>query len=363
MKTTIAVVTCYQEPDYVRARTLRTAVAGVSGVEAIIIKNKRKGLLRYPEVVWRMLRVKHKQKPAAFLVTFRGQEILPLVLLIAGKTPVWFDEFIVPGAYARLENHRQTLKKRFVRAAFRASEPLYRLCLRRCQVVFSDTVSHAELGAKMSEVNLSKYVPIPVGTDETVFKPKSSTKKNEPFQVFYYTTDMQPLHGIPYVLDAAERLAGDRRFQFLLVGGKKPMEQAVAAAVSRGARIEYRPWVPFDELPKEMRQSGVSLGGPFGGTPQAEHVITGKTYQSLACGVPTVVGYNADTEASFTHHENAIIVRQKSPEALVDALVWAVEHPQELESIGEKGRLLYEKNFSNEALIRIMTPLVDRVRT
>jgi glycosyltransferase involved in cell wall biosynthesis len=362
MKTIIAVVTCYHDPDYVRARTLRTVVSAVPGVKTIIIKNKKKNALRYVEVLWQMLRVKYREKPAAFLVTFRGQEILPFALLIAGRTPLWFDEFIVPSAYARLENHRQSFKKRMIRVVFRLSEPIYRLCLRRCQAIFSDTPSHAELGAKMSEVNLSRYTPIPVGTDETIFKPKDSTKKVSPFQVFYYTTRMQPLHGIPYVLDAAERLAGDRRISFLLVGGKKPMEQAVNEAIKRGARIEYRPWVPFDDLPKIIRESGVCLGGPFGGTVQAEHVVTGKTYQSLACAVPTIVGENDDTASIFTHQGNAIIVRQQSPEALVDALVWAVEHPSELQRIGEKGRQLYERSFSNEALVRIMTPLVERIR-
>jgi len=361
MKTRIAVVTCYHDPDYVRARTLRAAVASVPGVETIIIKNKRKNALRYFEVLRQMIRVKHREKPAAFLITFRGQEILPFALLIAGRTPVWFDEFIVPSAYARLENHRMTLKKRFIRSAFRISEPIYRFCLRRCQVIFSDTPSHAELGAKMSQVNLSKYVPIPVGADETIFKPKENSKKVEPFQVFYYTTGMQALHGIPYVLDAAERLAGDRRIKFLLVGGKRPMEQAVNEAVQRGARIEYKRWVPFDELPKIMRESGISLGGPFGGTVQAGHVVTGKTYQSLACAVPTIIGENDDTDALFTHQVNAIIVPQKSPEALVEALVWAVEHPNELHHIGEKGRQLYERSFSNEALTKIIAPLVERL--
>lgn len=362
MKTRIAVVTCYHDPDYVRARTLRAAVSAIPGVETIIIKNKKKNGLRYIEVLRQMIRVKYREKPAAFLITFRGQEILPFAMLIAGRTPVWFDEFIVPSAYARFENHRSTFKKRLIKRLFRLSEPLYRFCLRRCQVIFSDTASHAELGAKMSEVNLSKYIAVPVSTDENIFKPKENTKKVEPFQVFYYTTDMQPLHGIPYVLDVAERLAGDRRIKFLLVGGRKPMEQAVNESVKRGARIEYRRWVAFDELPKIMRESGVALGGPFGGTLQAEHVITGKTYQSLACGVPTIIGENDDTSALFTHQGNAIIIRQKSPEALLEALVWAVEHPTELQRIGEKGRELYERSFSNEALTKIIAPLVERLR-
>jgi hypothetical protein len=104
----IAVVTCYHDPDYVRARSLRAAVAAQPGVKSIVIKNKSKGFLRYPQVLWRMLVVKWRQKPAAFLITFRGQEILPLVLLIAGRTPVWFDEFIVPSAYARAEKHKKS---------------------------------------------------------------------------------------------------------------------------------------------------------------------------------------------------------------------------------------------------------------
>lgn len=358
----IAVVTCYHDPDYVRARSLRAAVAAQPGVKSIVIKNKSKGFLRYPQVLWRMLVVKWRQKPAVFLITFRGQEILPLVLLIAGRTPVWFDEFIVPSAYARAEKHKKSFTILVKHFLARVSEPLYNFCLRRCDTILSDTLAHAELSARMAEINLSHYLPVPVGTDEKLFKPGSSVKKAEPFQIFYYTTGMQPLHGISYVLEAAERLAGDRRFQFLLVGGKKPMERAVAASVARGARIEYRSWVAFDELPQIMRESGLCLGGPFGGTPQAEHVITGKSYQSLACEVPTVVGSNVATEPFFKDKVNSIVVPQKDVDALIASYVWAVENPRDLAAIAERGRKLYEKEFSNEALARIIAPLVDMVR-
>ena len=358
----IAVVTCYHDPDYVRARSLRAAVAAQPGVRPIVIKNKSKGFLRYPQVLWQMLVIKWRQKPAAFLITFRGQEILPMVLLIAGRTPVWFDEFIVPSAYARTEKHEKSFGTSVKHFLARVSEPLYNFCLRRCETILSDTLAHAELSARLVEINLSHYLPVPVGTDEKLFKPSENIQKSDPFQIFYYSTGMQPLHGIPYVLEAAERLAGDRRFQFVLVGGKKPMEQAVAASVARGARIEYRSWVPFSELPKLMRESGLCLGGPFGGTFQAEHVITGKSYQSLACGVPTVVGANVATEQYFKDKVNSLVVPQKDVDALIAAYIWAVENPRELALIGERGRRLYEREFSNEALARIIAPLVDIVR-
>ncbi len=358
----IAVVTCYHDADYVRARSLRAAVAAQPGVTPIIIKNKSKGFLRYPQVFWQMLRVKWQQKPAAFLITFRGQEILPIALLIAGRTPVWFDEFIVPSAYARAEKHKKSVGTVVKHSLAKLGGPLYNFCLRRCKIILADTQAHAELSARVSEINLSRYLPIPVGTDEKLFKPSDKTKKVEPFQIFYYTTGMQPLHGIDFVLEAAERLAGDRRFQFLLVGGKKPMEQAVANSVARGARIEYRSWVPFDELPKIMRESGLCLGGPFGGTQQAQHVITGKTYQSLACEVPTVVGLNIATELFFKDKVNSLVLPQKDVNALISAFVWAYENPRDLAGIAERGQKLYQREFSSEALARIIAPLVDTVR-
>ena len=358
----IAVVTCYHDPDYVRARSLRAAVAAQPGVKCLVIKNKSAGLKRYIEVLWQMLKVKFKDKPAAFLLTFRGQEILPFALLVAGRTPLWFDEFVVPSAYTKKEKHRLTPKVAIMKTLLRLYDPFYNLCLRRCSAILADTQVHAELGARLARVNLRKYMAVPVGTDETLFKPNDKTKKVEPFQVFYYTTNMQPLHGIPYVLEAAELLKDDTRIRFLLAGGKKPMATAVARAVKNGANIDYRPWIDFNELPKIMRQSGVSLGGPFGGTAQAENVITGKSYQSIACAVPTLVGANPATEAFFSDENNSLIVQQKNAEAIAAKIVWAIEHPTELRHIGEKGRRLYEREFSNEAIARIIAPLINSVR-
>ena len=357
----IAVVTCYHDPDYVRARSLRAAVAAQPGVTCLVIKNKSASFTRYFQVLWQMIVVKFTEKPSAFLITFRGQEIIPFALLIAGRTPVWFDEFVIPSAYVGKEKHRLTFKFLFVKL-LSLSIPLYNFCLHRCEAILADTPLHAELGARLAGVNLRKYLAVPVSTDETLFKPKEKSKKIEPFRVFYYTTNMQPLHGIPYVLEAAEQLKDDTRIQFLLVGGKKPMEQAVSDAVKKGAHIEYRPWVNFAEMPKLMRSSGLSLGGPFGGTEQAKNVITGKTYQSLACASPTLVGENLATEPFFKDKINSLVVPQKDSQAIANAIVWAVENQTELRNIAEKGRKLYERDFSNAAVARIIAPLIDSVR-
>src|SRR5262245_53175060 len=105
----VCIITCYFQPDYVRARSLRAALKSLPGVETIIVKNTATGILRYPQIIWRIWRVKHTQKPDVYLLTFRGQEILPAILWLAGKKPVWFDEFIVPIAYATGEKHVQSM--------------------------------------------------------------------------------------------------------------------------------------------------------------------------------------------------------------------------------------------------------------
>ena len=357
----IAAITCYHDPDYVRARSLRAGLQQIAGVQTIVVKNSHTGLLRYPEVLWALWKVKREQRPDAYLLTFRGQEILPFVLLIAGKKPVWFDEFIVPGAYARGEHHKRTPAILVKHALARVSEPLYNWWLHRCKAILADTQAHAEVSAKAARLNLSKYTAIPVGVDEKLFKPGAAKPDSETFQVFYYSTGMQPLHGIDTVLAAAELLKDNEHIQFLLVGGKRPMRLKVEEAVKNGARAHYVSWIPFADLPGVMRSSGICLGGPFGNTPQANHVVTGKTYQMIASGAPVIVGASVATSEYFVNEKNALVVPQADPEALAKAIVWASEHPHDLAEIAENGRKLFEKEFSTQAIARRLQPLIDAI--
>jgi glycosyltransferase involved in cell wall biosynthesis len=355
----IAVITCYFDPDYVRARVLRTALKSLPGVTPIIVKNTHKGLLRYPEVLWKVWQITRHKKPDAYLLTFRGQEILPFVRLMIRKKPLIFDELIVPIAYANNEHHAKSLTKRMYYFMARRSESMYRRWLRKCYAILADTAAHAELSARTSHVNLSKYTVVPVGTDENLFTPAApSAAKPAKFRVFYYSSGMQPLHGVKYVLETAEALRNNSEIEFLLVGGKKPLRDAATAAVNNGAHVVYEPWIPFDKLAETIQESAICLGGPFGDTPQAHHVITTKTYQMLAAGVPTIVGASEATNEYFVDKQNALVVPQADAAALAKAIIWAYKHPTELREIAANGRKLYEKQFSAVAISRILERLI-----
>lgn len=338
----VAVITCYRHPDYVRAVTLREALR-VGGTEVRVVKNRSRGIRRYLEVTRALLALR-RDRPDAYLVTFRGYEILPVVLALAGGRPVIFDEFINPVEWFVHEHGKfapGSVPARMLRAAFR------RWSLRSAAVL-TDTASHADLSSELMGIDRAHYFPIPVGTDEHTFAPRPKRARSDGFTVLYYGS-MLPLHGLGHVLEAAVALAPRTDITFELVGGDAETVQLVERARRRGARVRHRLWVEYDRLPELFEQCDLFLAGPFGDTVQSQHVVTGKAYQFLCAGLPAVIGAN-DESAVFTDRVDALIVPQGSADAIESAVAWAAGHREELESIGKAGRALFEKHYSVEVI-------------
>src|SRR5579862_6847991 len=92
----VAIITCYKQPDYGRAVALRNGLQAIIDIQTVVIKNHHKGILRYPEVLLKTLLIKLRQQPDVYILTFRGYEILPAILLLAFGKPVILDELISP---------------------------------------------------------------------------------------------------------------------------------------------------------------------------------------------------------------------------------------------------------------------------
>ncbi len=380
----IAVVTCYKDPDYIRARTLRAGLNRARGVETIIIKNSKHGLGRYGEVIKKIIKIKREDRPDAYLLTFRGYEMLPFLLAIAGKTPVIFDEFINLTEWV-VDEHKKINRTSW---AAKVLNNWYTRQLKKCRIILADTPAHAEYSAKRSGVPLEKYIAIPVGTDEKIFRPNSritymlygqsgqptNTKQKlqvlyeqkrqqlaaEHFQVFYYGS-MLPLHGLGVVLKAAEHLKGEKHIEFLLVGGGKKIAAQIAAAKQAGANVKYKNWIPFEDLPDVIHQSSLCLAGPFGKTVQSQFVVTGKAYQFLACATPTVIGRNR-ASADFINKQNALVVQPGDPAELANTIRWAATHPAELQEIAKAGRQLFEQKFSTGVIAARLDSVLGKLQ-
>ena len=352
----IAVITCYDQNDYVRAKSLRAGFAAVPGVQAIVLKNKHTGLLRYIEVPLRLLKLRFAQRPDVYVLTFRGYEMLPLLLLLKGRKPLIFDEFINAAEY--LAEHNKLQPQSGLGKLFRR---WYGGLLRRCRMILADTEAHADYSSELCNVPRGCYRALPVNADETLFYPRPATgPAPETFTVFYYGNGMTPLHGLQLVLDAAVALKGNPHIRFNIVGGKTRGEQACADAVAKGANITYETWIPFEDIAKRASAAGLCLGGPFGKTLQSQFVVTGKTYQFLAAGAPVLVGAN-EVSGIFTDKVNCLLVPQQDSEAIRQAIEWASAHPKELAAISHAGRMLYEAHFSQAVINRQLATLVEEL--
>lgn len=337
----IAVVTCYRQPDYVRAIALRQAAAATGDFDrVIVVKNRSSGVARYLQVVRQLIALRGRNRPDAYLVTFRGYEILPAVLALAGGRPVFYDEFINPVEWFVHEHRKfgqRSLRARLLRSVFRRLG-------RRTAGILTDTVSHADYSADLMGLDRSRFYPVPVGTDDATFVPVAATPTRAGLRVLYYGS-MLPLHGLPVVLEAAVAVSDRVDITLVLVGGGEGTTTLISNASAAGAAIEYSAWVDYDKLPSLIAGCDLMLGGPFGGTVQSDYVITGKTYQFLASGVATVIGRNREADI-FADRVDSLLVDQDDPGALADVFRWAADHKPELATIGQAARALYERDFS-----------------
>jgi glycosyltransferase involved in cell wall biosynthesis len=355
--TKVCLITCYKQPDYVRAKTLRAAFKDIKTVELIVVKNKYIGFSRYFEVLWELIKIRITKKPDLYFITFRGYEILPFVRLLTIGKPLIFDEFINLVEWVVYEHHK--LKENSLAA--KIMRGFYRFWLKTANLITTDTMSHAEYSSKLMNIPIGKYVPLIVSTDELTFKNVVRSKHNEAdlFKVFYYGS-MLPLHGVDTVIEAMTLLK-DQPIELVLFGGKDQLRYSIEKARTDGAKIDYIKWVPpqefFRKFPEYVKQADVCLGGPFGGTVQSQFVITGKTYQFLQMGCPVIIGHNQESKI-FTDKQDALIIEQANPKALAGVILWAKDHPAKLNQISKAGQELYQNELSNKCLSEQLTVLL-----
>mgnify|MGYP000913859435 CR=1 FL=1 len=337
----VALVTCYNQPDYIRAITLRQAASKLADI--VVIKNEQKGLIRYLEVIYKLIKTRLKEHPDVYILTFRAYEIFPFARLITLGKPLVYDEFINPYEWLVLEHHK--LKTGSLPAKIFLWT--YSRLANTATLIMTDTKSHANFSAQLTGIRPEKFMPVIVGSDEVTFQPvkklrSQSTKAR--LQVFYYG-NMLPLHGLSTVLEAAVSIK-DEPIDFTFVGGGEKAAGMCDQASYLGANVRHIAWIEYTNLPEAIAQADVCLAGPFGGTVQSRYVVTGKAYQFLSMSMPTIIGKNEESSI-FTDKENALLVKQADVASLVEVLVWAENHRDKLAQIGKAGRKLFEKKLSH----------------
>ena len=346
-------VLSYRDPRYIRTLSLLNGLALLPDVEVYVAINQSKGLWRYIDTLFQVWRIKRRYYPDCYLLGFRGHELFWLLRWLIGRKPLIFDSLMSPHSALRDDRKLGWLGSVI-------SHPWYFLekaILHQADSVLTDTRLHVEFLADHFNLCRSSIYAVPIGAlDRLPIDSNRSEPSDKKFNVLFYGSFL-PLHGIAIILRAAAMLRHLPIFFTFIGGGGSSLRQFQRwCQLLQLQNYHHLRWVDFDSLLDEyIAEAALCLGGPFGDTPQARRVVTGKTVQCLAMQRATVIGDIAE-DFGFIDKYNCLLVRQGDPAALASVIEWAYLNQDQLLIIGKRGHELYQEGFSEVRIAHQLKP-------
>jgi glycosyltransferase involved in cell wall biosynthesis len=338
----VCYILSYRQPDYIRTRTLLSALQKIKPLALFQAINTSRGLWRYVQTLGKLIAIRFSKNPDTYILGFRGYELFwPVRLLTLGKRLI-FDALMSP--YDSLINERKSIKKGSLLDTL-----VYhyeKAILHNAEIILTDTAFHKTFFQELFALDPQKVVDIPVGADEQLFRAGAypiKVEQSAPFEVLFYGSFL-PLHGVDIILEAISQLQ-HLPIHFTLIGGDVTNQYYQMIRQAGLKNITSIKWVEFEQLPRLIASADLGLGGPFGDTGQAHRVITGKALQFLAMAKPVIIG-GISPEYGFEDQVNCLMPPQGDGQALAAAILWAFEHRSQLGQIGLKGFQLYQERYS-----------------
>lgn len=342
-QTKICYILAYYFPQYVRTKVLVDGLKGLKNTAVYTAINENTSFGRYFETIFKLIKIRLKYNPDVYILGFRGYEYFWVIKLLTLGKPLIYDHMMSP-------HDSLVHEKKSVRKGGLLDKLIWiyeRSILKSANKVLTDSTIHSHFFASHFNIPKAHFFNIPVSTDEEMFFPKGQNSGNDkrPFTILFYGSFL-PLHGVPLILSAAKMVA-DLPVVFDMIGGNRInldwfFEQI---KIENLKNVHHTSWIPYSDLPNRIAQADLCIGGPLGNTGQSSRIITGKSYQFLAMGKPTIIGDVRMTHP-FRHKENCLLIPQGDKVALAEAIRWAVSNQDRLPQLGDAGRALFETHFS-----------------
>lgn len=339
-----------REPEYPRNAVIRAALA--RHFDVISITDSSRNLpLRYLRVGGHLLKAAKIDFDLMF-VGFLGQPLMPLARRLTRK-PILFDVFLSVYDTLCFDRHVFTPQSAVGKMAFWLDRDS---CARADQVLL-DTQAHADYFKSTFSVPESKLQSLFVGCDENIFYPRKT--RNTTQLVLFYGSFL-PLQGIDVIVRAAKLLEERSNVNFRIIG--TGIEEAhIRALVSEldVRNVTFLPPVPLGQLPEQIQEAAICLGGHFGASAKAGRVIAGKTFQCIAMGKPTIVGDNNANRELLQHGHDAWFCRMNNPEALAEAILRLISDPKLCARIGDNAHQTFMQRASIQVLSGQLKQIVE----
>src|SRR5215210_2894699 len=342
--------------DYIRTETLLEGLHD-NGVPVVLCQANRKGPLRYPLALWKLLCGIGRSD--VVLANFRSFEILWLLLLLTRK-PIVHDAHISFWQSACEE-----------RGWFRPGSLPGRLLFfldrwngRLADHVLIDTETHRDYFIRTFGIPPEKITSVYISCEERLFQPRPAPPKSGPEITVFWSGSGIPLQGLDVIYEAF-RLLQERGVPVVLrlAGASRIIERMRQRAEAEGVRnIRFLGGIPRRQVIEEIAAAEIGLGGHYSTVPKAGQVIAGKVYELIAMRRPVIVGDSPATRELFVDGENALLCRMGSPESLADAVTRLAADPALAGRLAANAHELYRSRLRPEVVVApLLRVLADAV--
>ena len=333
------------DSGYARNRILMEGfrLNGYRVIECRVDPRRTQGFSKYWALYRAYRKIRHEQF-SYVIVAFPGHTVVWLARLLFGR-PVLFDAFV------SLYDSNVFDRKKYAATSLRGRLDWLRdyVSASLADTVLMDTTAHIDYFVQMFGLPRAKFLRVPVGSDERIFHPQD-TPSTRGFTVHFHGTFI-PLHGIPYIVEAARLLAAEP-VRFRIVGSGQESERVHKEVARLGlSNIEFVSTVPLQELPALIASAQVCLG-IFGDTAKTGRVVPNKVFEYLAMGKPIVTADSPAIRELFAPDSPPLVlVPPADAVALADALRGLLHEPAQLRRLGEAAAHFFKANLTPRTIV------------
>lgn len=297
----------------------------------------------YFELLWKYQKI---GKYDILMVGYPGQVDVFLARILANvrKKPLVWDVFM--SLYLVAKERKLDEKKG---SSVNLIRKIEEKALRKPDLLIQDTGEYIKWFHNEYGIHPDRFRLVPTGADDRIFKPISTSKKDDGyFRVLYYGTFI-PNHGVMHIVQAAQKLQDENKILFELIGDGPDRKPAQEFVKTNGLiNVIFHDWMEQKELVQAIHNADVCLGA-FGDTPQSLMTVQNKIYECMAMGKAVITGDSPAIRDKFTHKSNIFICERK-PAGIAKAVSTFKSHPELSEQIGERELSYFRQNYSLTSL-------------
>ncbi len=287
-----------------------------------------------------------RHKVDAIFVQFPGHLNVPIAWLIGKifRKPVIFDAFI--SLYDTYVFDREIAQPNSLAARFYWW--VDKIACSLADKVTLDTYAHIRYFVKTFSVSRKKFYRVPVGGDDTLFKPRKHSASRKITIEFHGM--FTKIHGAEIFIKVAKSLERNKKLQFWLIGDNPNYRLPVDLYHQlQPKNMQYWPALQVQQLAKKIAQADISVGH-LGPTQKSKMVLTNKMYHAISSKVALIAGESQASRELLVNKQTAYFVKLYNETSLRKAILNLANNSKLRHHLASSGYQLHEANFTNKVL-------------